>query len=248
MAKSLAAEGAPHGTVVVADSQAQGRGRMGRGWFSVPGKSLMLSVILRWPYVEPDPSVTLVAALSGALAIKAVTHLDTGLKWPNDVYMNGRKVCGVLGESINLSSDHKSSDRKEKEPVIILGVGVNVNISAEEFPEDLRPKATSLLLESGVVISRRILCKTLLSELGRNLRIFRKGGFALLKKDFEALSIILGEEIELQVGDSRWTGRVMGLTDEGALKLELQSGEIKVFHSGEATIGKMPSKVICYNR
>lgn len=224
---------------MVADAQTEGRGRLGREWFSLPGKSLLLSIILRRPHVEPHPALTLMAALSGALAIKAVTHLNAGLKWPNDIYVNGRKVCGILGESVQTLFAQTG-----KEPVVILGLGINVNIAAEEFPENLRPKATSLLLESGVVISRQILCKTLLSELDRGIRLFHKGGFASLRKDYEALSIIFGQEIKLQAGDRCWEGRVKGFTDDGALKLELPSGEIKVFHSGEATVAKMFSTAV----
>ena len=137
----LAESGAPHGTVVCADSQTGGRGRLGRTWESPPGVNLYLSLLIR-PTIDSReaPRLTLVTAIALAEAVEDVAGISAALKWPNDLYIGGRKAAGILAE---MSSD---LDRLRH---VVLGVGLNVNAAPEDFPADLQPKATSLRQETG---------------------------------------------------------------------------------------------------
>lgn len=144
----------PEGAVVVADEQTEGRGRLGRRWLAPAGTSLLCSLQLR-PAVAPEhlPELTGVASRACSEAIAAVTGLEPELKFPNDVLVDGRKVAGILAEA-----------REER---VVLGVGVNVNVTAEELPRELERPATSLLVETGAEVDRAGLLVELLDRLER---------------------------------------------------------------------------------
>lgn len=145
---------APQGAVAVAEDQTEGRGRLGRRWLASPRSSVLFSLVLRPPFPPAIwPELSLVAGQACAEAIAAVTALEPQVKEPNDVLLGGRKVAGILAEA---------SDGR-----IVVGVGVNVNLTAEQLPEELRKRATSLLLELGNTVDRIELLVTLLDRLER---------------------------------------------------------------------------------
>lgn len=233
VARSMALNGAPDGSVVIADGQNQGRGRMGRSWYAPPRSSLLMSIVLRPKGSDADlASFNLVAALAIAAGIKGVTGLTPGLKWPNDLYINGRKVCGILAERFS------GSDPGDR--ITILGVGVNVNIRPNEFPEDLCQKATSLLIETGMVISRKVLCKEILASLDQYFKVFTEKGFISFKEEAEALLVSLGKQVVFFNGKESVSGFVLGLSEDGGLVVDLDGGNVRVVHGGEVTFN-LPS-------
>ncbi len=153
----LAEEGAVEGTVVLADSQTGGKGRRGRVWASPAGVNLYCSVVLR-PAIMPHeaPQLTFLSAVAVARAIELTTALTPEIKWPNDLLISGKKVAGLLNE---MSAETDGIN------FVILGIGVNLNMTADQFPDDLRHPATSLLLESGVQVDRSRFASTMLNEL-----------------------------------------------------------------------------------
>jgi BirA family biotin operon repressor/biotin-[acetyl-CoA-carboxylase] ligase len=150
----LLAPDAPEGAVAVAEEQTEGRGRLGRRWFSPPRKSVLCSVQLRPPVPPPHlPELSLVAGEACAEAIAAVTGLDPAIKLPNDVLLDGRKVAGILAEA--------------NEGRVVLGIGINVNLTEDELPRDVHVPATSLLLETGTRVDRTDVLVELLDRLER---------------------------------------------------------------------------------
>jgi BirA family biotin operon repressor/biotin-[acetyl-CoA-carboxylase] ligase len=151
----LLLEDAPEGAVAVAEEQTEGRGRLGRRWFAAPGTSLLCSIVLR-PAVATErlTELSLVAGAAVAEAIEAVTGLRPALKFPNDVLIGGRKFCGILAEA--------------REGRVVLGIGVNVNATAEQLPAEVELPATSLLVETGEEVDRAELLVTILERLERH--------------------------------------------------------------------------------
>lgn len=211
-ALALAEQGAPEGTVVVADSQTQGRGRMGRHWISPPNLNLHLSIILR---PEGDPKRvglwSLAAAVAVARTIEQTTALPARLKWPNDVLVHAKKISGLLLESAIQSGRVKH---------LVLGIGLNVNITRDLLPESLRASVTSLREELGRELDRIGLLQGLLEQLENQYRFFQTQPPLKVMEAYTALSETLGQTVTVQVQDQEWTGNVIGLTPEGALILE----------------------------
>jgi len=159
----------PEGVAVFAESQVKGRGRLGREWVSPPGRGLWFSVLLR-PELPPQAAtqITIAAATALARAVRARTEVAPEIKWPNDLLVRGRKLCGILTEmSAELDSIR----------YVVLGIGLNVNFAAEDWPPALRPLATSLLLETGHPVRRAELAAAILRELDGDYRRLRRGGF-----------------------------------------------------------------------
>lgn len=150
----LLADGAPEGTTAVTDEQTEGRGRLGRNWHAPAGTSVLCSIVLR-PHVPPErlPELSLVAGRACAAAIAEVAGVEPELKFPNDVLIGRRKVAGILAEA--------------REGTVVLGIGINVNQTAEELPTNVEPAATSLLVETGQTVDRAPLLAALLAQLER---------------------------------------------------------------------------------
>ncbi len=215
-ARQLAEGGAAEGLVVIADRQSSGRGRMGRFWVSPPGVNLYLSVVLR-PPIEPRHAtqMTFLTATAVAEAIEASGDFAPQLKWPNDVLLNGKKVAGLLNE-LNAET--------EQIHFMILGIGVNLNMTPEQFPSDLRAPATSLLNEGGGKVSRLAFTRTLLQRIDHHYRIYLDEGFAPIMAAWERRSHMIGRQVEVDYQHSRLTGTVTGLDEAGALLLRLPNG------------------------
>lgn len=207
-AAELAREGAFHGEAVVAEQQTEGRGRRGRTWVSPPGKNLYLSLVLR-PEIPPQraPELTLVAAVALAETIRDA-GLEARIKWPNDVQVGGRKVAGILTE---LSAD------TERVHHAVLGLGVNVNATAADFPSELASTATSLLVEGQRRVHRALFLAALLGKLEAWLDTWAAGGFAPVGQAWRALSSTLGQAVLVHGERQELTGVAEDIDETGAL-------------------------------
>lgn len=229
VAKELARGGAPEGTVVVTEEQTKGRGRLGRSWFSHPRASLCFSVIL-YPRVNPMEvaQFTMLAAVAVVRAIQKQLGLAAAVKWPNDVYVSGLKVCGILAEMT------AETDRVK---YLVLGIGLNVNQSKENLG-DLSQMATSLKVQTGQQVSRAKLLTALLEELDELYGLWQARGFSSLKNLWKQQALWLGCQVQMQGLNQSWEGVLEDLDDNGALILKLPSGERKTFYSGEVSLRK----------
>jgi BirA family biotin operon repressor/biotin-[acetyl-CoA-carboxylase] ligase len=216
-AYALGEAGAIEGLVVIADRQSAGKGRMGRTWASPPGVNLYLSVLLRPPLPpQAAPLLTFVSTLAVSRTIAAVSGLSPVHKWPNDVLIGGCKVAGLLNE---LSAE---SDRIR---FVVLGIGVNLNMTAEQFPADLRMPATSLLLAGGRPVSRAQFARSLLEQLDVLYAEFLLHGPAPLLAAWEERCDLIGKAVEVDEGRSGTVcGTVAGIDRDGALLLTLANG------------------------
>jgi len=212
-ARRLAEDGAEEGTMVIADSQSAGRGRRGAAWVSPPQRNLLCSVVLRpWTIFDYWPVLTHACALAVCEALEEVPDLPPPqIKWPNDVYLNGRKVCGILMESVIQARDG----------FVVAGVGVNLNLRAEEFPEDLRATATSVWLERG---GQEVSREDIAISFHRRLML-HGGGFAwdipdALLRGCERRSFLTGKQVTLLSGGREHAGLVTGLGPCGELRLQ----------------------------
>jgi BirA family biotin operon repressor/biotin-[acetyl-CoA-carboxylase] ligase len=226
-AQRLARQGAPEGTVVIAEAQTQGRGRLGRSWSSPPYRNLYMSIVLR-PSIAlaAAPQLALVTGAAVALAIRQWTP-RASLKWPNDVLIDGRKVCGILAE-MDAADDSLA--------FVVAGIGVNLNIADDELPEELRAKAIGLCSVTGVAIDRVVFTSALLAHLETLYNLFIGAGFAAIRPRWEALSSFLGCSVEIDDGTRRHRGVALGLADDGTLRLRLVSGEEMNIVAGDVSV------------
>lgn len=228
-AAAAAEAGGIDGTVFSAGEQSDGRGRMSRTWFSPPGANLYFSMLLR-PAVATSlaMSLPLVAGIAMAEAIKRLApELDPRVKWPNDILINGRKVCGILCE---MQTQIDCGVR-----YIIAGAGVNVNLARELFPAELQLTATSLKAESGRVHSRAELLAGVLDAFERHYGVWQREGFNRLAEIMERYDALAGREVSVQQGEQVISGQARGVQEDGALKIQTQQG-ITAIYSGEATL------------
>jgi BirA family biotin operon repressor/biotin-[acetyl-CoA-carboxylase] ligase len=226
----LARDGAAEGIVVFAEAQTKGRGRLGRPWLSPAGKGLWFSVLLR-PRLRPHEATQLTIAAATALvrAIKTQTGLPAGLKWPNDLLIRGRKAGGVLTE---LSAE------LDKVTSVVLGIGLDVNLVAGDFPHDLRRQATSLRLELGRPCDRAELAVAILRDLDVLYERIDSGRFETVADEWEAACVTLGREVAIAVGNRVIRGRAEALDTEGALLVRTQHGRLERIVGGDVTFEK----------
>lgn len=226
--EKLARDNVKEGAVVFAESQSKGRGRLGRKWISPSRKGLWFSVLLR-PDLRPPETTQLTVAAATAIrrAIANVTGLKTKIKWPNDILLNGRKAAGILTE---LSAE---LDRVKH---IILGIGVDVNLSGVEFPSEFRKLVTSLKIETGKTISRPELAVEILRELDREYARVCAGNFEAVADEWEQHCETLGRPVTIQVGERRIRGRAESLDDDGALLLRTEHGQLERITGGDVTV------------
>jgi BirA family biotin operon repressor/biotin-[acetyl-CoA-carboxylase] ligase len=229
-AKELGRVGAPEGLLVVAEEQTAGKGRLGRSWSTPPGRALALSLLLR-PAIAPieAPRLTLVAAVAVAEAVRAETGLDVGIKWPNDLYVDGRKLCGILTE---LEAEI------ERVRFVVLGIGLNVNQAEAEFPPDIRETATSLRREAGRPFDRRSLLRAILARLEARYAQFLAGEWPALRAAWRSLSVTLGRPVRVvpASGEPAWEGEALDVDGEGALLVRRPDGSVERVVAGEVSI------------
>jgi len=228
-ARRLAEKGAAEGTVVIAEEQTGGRGRMGRSWVSPPGVNLYLSVVLR-PSIGPSRAaqITLLSSLAVAEAIERCCNLAASVKWPNDVLLGGKKVAGLLGEIAATMTGIQ---------FIVLGIGLNVNMGWEHFPERLLYPATSIAIEKGKKTPRLPLAVDLLGRLDFYYGIFLKEGFASIQNRWQERCAMMGRLIEVDCGSGILRGEAIALDEEGALLLRLANGRMERLLSGDVITG-----------
>jgi BirA family biotin operon repressor/biotin-[acetyl-CoA-carboxylase] ligase len=226
--EKLARDNVSEGVVVFAESQNKGRGRLGRKWISPPRKGLWFSILLR-PKLQPRETTQLTVAAATGLrrAIATATGLKPKIKWPNDILINGRKSAGILTE---LSAE---LDRVKH---IILGIGVDVNLSAGDFPAELRKIATSLKIETGRAVSRADLAVQILRELDHDYGRVCSGKFEAVSNEWEEQCETLGHPVTIQIGERRVHGRAESLDDDGALLLRTQYGQLERITAGDVTV------------
>lgn len=227
-AKRLAAQEAVEGTVVVAESQTGGRGRLCRSWFS-PGKGgIWFSVILR-PKIHPTEAAkfTFLGAVAVAKAIREITGLQVEIKWPNDIHFKGRKLVGILTE---LSAEMDAIN------YIVMGIGINVNMDIEEFPVELQDVASTLKRETGSDISRRLLLQAILEELEQRYEEIRREGFATVFSTWRTMNCTLGFQVSVVTADQQFTGLAIDIDAEGALLVKKMDGLIERVLSGDVSI------------
>lgn len=226
----LARDGVKEGVVVFAESQTKGRGRLGRRWTSPRGQGLWFSILLR-PKLRPTEAtqLTILAATALAEAIRQHTGLAPGVKWPNDLLLRGRKVAGILTE---LTAE---PDRIRH---IVLGIGLDVNQAAADFPPDLRRTATSLRVEAGHPFNRAELAAGILRALDHDYARLRDGQFEEIADEWEELCTTLGREVVVAIGSRRIRGRAESLDSEGALLVRTEHGHLERITGGDVTLEK----------
>ena len=230
-AMGLAREGAPEGTVVLADHQTAGMGRLQRAWQSPPGCNLYLSVILRPAVAPPEASrITLLAGVAVAEAIASICPAGVvGIKWPNDVQIRGRKVCGILTEMATAGGSR----------AVIIGIGLNVNIKRENFDLGHRDTATSLREETGREHSREDMAFLICERLERWYETFLHAGFAPVREEWLARSDMAGKRVRVLFRDGVQEGVVEGIDRDGALLISDEQGNVRRITAGDATIMKV---------
>ena len=228
VAKALAYHGAQEGTIVVAEEQDSGKGRLDRTFYSPRGKGIWFSVILR-PKILPKeaPKCTLMAAVAVAEAMNRF-KLKAQIKWPNDIMFDGRKLVGILTEM---------TGEIGKISYIVIGVGINVNIKRKDFPEELQSVATSLLEMSGKELSRVELFRAILEEFDKLYIKVKEAGFDRVIDRWKKYNVTLGKEIRvISAGDGEtFTGKAVDLNADGALVVETAQGR-RIVYAGDVSI------------
>ena len=228
VAEKLARDGVKEGVVVFAESQTKGRGRLGRKWLSPTHKGLWFSVLLR-PNFRPQETtqLTVISATALRRAIKTVCSVTADIKWPNDILIGGKKVCGILTEM---------SAEMDRVRHVILGIGVDVNQT--EFPAELRKLATSLKIEAGEEISRAELAVEILRELDADYARVCAGKFSEVADEWEAACVTIGKNVTVHAGDRKFRGRAESLDDDGALLVRTEHGHLERIIGGDVTLEK----------
>jgi BirA family biotin operon repressor/biotin-[acetyl-CoA-carboxylase] ligase len=225
--KVQAEAGTPEGAVLVADQQLAGKGRLGRQWVSPAGVNLYCSVLLRPPIpVQQAPQLTFLSAVAVVDVLEEVGQVKAEVKWPNDILVGGAKIAGLLNEM---------SAETEQVNYVVLGLGVNLNMTADQFPSELNYPATSVLLETGQPVVRQIFLRALLERLDFYYAEFLRHGFAPIRQRWEQLCPIINRQVTV---DSGPVATVVGLEADGALRLQFDTGVIERIVVGDVHLVK----------
>jgi BirA family biotin operon repressor/biotin-[acetyl-CoA-carboxylase] ligase len=225
-AKGLQHHEAPHGTIIIAEEQTAGRGRLQRNWVSPKGKNLLFSIILYPNFgIEKISLLPFAGSLAIADAIETVTGLSSTCKWPNDVLVNGKKVCGMLLES------SLGNSVQEK---IVLGIGLNVN--QEEFSEELKFKASSLQIESGIVIDRVLLLQKILEELENRYEQLSHFPSRQLLNDWRMKALLFGKKITVLESEFSFAATAIDVAENGSLIIETEDGKKRNIFAGDVSL------------
>lgn len=226
-AKALGEKGMSHGTLVVADRQVNGRGRRGRSWESPEGTSIYMTILLR-PEVVPTkaPMLTLVMAQSVAEGIRETTGLESGIKWPNDIVIDKKKVCGILTE-MSTEIDYIN--------YVVIGVGINVNQNT--FPEEIQSKATSLMLEKGEIIKRSELVAAVMKRFEKNYETFLKTeDLSGIIEEYNKMLVNRGKEVRILEPGNEYNAYASGINPQGELVVTTEDGAEKHIFAGEVSV------------
>lgn len=226
-AKQLGDEGAPHGTLVVADMQNAGRGRRGRAWVSPPGCSIYHSILLR-PEFAPGkaPMLTLVMAYSVASALKKCTGLDVQIKWPNDIVLGGKKIVGILTE-MSTEIDYINH--------VVIGIGINVNM--EHFSEEIAKTATSLRIETGKKIRRAPIIAEIMRKFEANYEQFLlTEDLSAIREAYNNLLVNQNKDVNIISGTESRKAFALGINDHGELLVRWEDGSEEAIYAGEVSV------------
>lgn len=222
-ARREAKRGAPEGTAVIADEQTAGRGRLGRVWLT-PRGNIALSLVL-YPRLVELPSLIMLASLAVVHSIEAVTGLKSQIKWPNDVQINGRKVCGILIET---------DVRQDKVNYAIIGIGLNVNLRLGDFLPETQSLATSLSEELGREVPRLSVIRSLLVEIEKQYLTLRAGGS--LYEEWRDNLVTLGQRVRVKSAESMYEGVAESVDRDGSLRLRGAHGQLTRIIAGDVTL------------
>jgi BirA family biotin operon repressor/biotin-[acetyl-CoA-carboxylase] ligase len=228
-ARELALADAPEGTLIVAETQLKGRGRLGRSWISPKGKGIWMSLVLR-PDIPPDkaPGITTLVAVAIRRVLNQLTGLDIGIKWPNDIIVNGRKVCGILTEM------HGDMD---KIYYIVVGIGINANLEESDFPAELTKTATSLYISTGQTVDRRSVIVQIMKEI-ENIyyQYIKYGNFEAILDECRRYSVTLNKPVIVIGRDEEFEGFAINFDTDGSLLVKKQDGTITKVISGDVSV------------
>ena len=226
----LGVAGVEVGTVLVANHQTRGRGKGLRAWFSSPSGSLCVSVLIRTRRgLAQAPQLTLLCAVALREAIAEQTGIAAHIKWPNDLLVDGRKICGILAEA--------HTDAAGDLDFVVLGFGLNIAIEPAEFPEDLRDTAISLSTLVGRAVDPVAILNRFLDQLKVWLPLWESHGVSAFAETWTRHAEHLGQIVRVTDGDQPTTARLLGLADDGALRILDETGSIRLVHSGDIATG-----------
>lgn len=228
--EKVARDGAPEGVVVFAESQTRGRGRMGRKWMSPPQKGLWFSVLLR-PELRPESATQITVAMATGLARAIASVIGTApeIKWPNDLLIGGRKIAGILTEM---------SAEMDRIKYVIVGIGLDVNLSKAELPAELREVATSLRIAAGRPVDRPKLAASLLEELDRDYARVINGQFQQVAEEWEEQCVTLGKNVSISIGNRKVSGRAESIDPDGSLMVRTSHGRLERILGGDVILEK----------
>ena len=224
-ARELAEKGAAEGEIVIAESQTQGRGRLGRRWESPPFTNLYLSFILR-PKFPPThaPQITLAAGVALVETVGSFLSRPPAIKWPNDILFDGKKLAGILTEA---------ACDADRVAYVILGIGLNLNYRVDTMPQELRQRATSMAELTGTNVSRESVLARLIQDMDRCYGELEVSGFEALRPRWEERFALRGRRIQVELGDQRVRGVAHGIDREGALIVEDEHGQRRSVVAGD---------------
>ena len=221
----LGDDGGVDGLVVIADRQSSGKGRMGRQWESPGGVNLYASILLRPPILPFEaPKLTFLSAVAVCRAITSCTGLQPTVKWPNDILLDGAKVAGLLNEM---------SSETDQVHYVVLGIGVNLNMRADQFPTDLRYPATSLAITTGELVSRLDFTRALLQEIDALYHTYLGQGSAPIFSAWTDLCDMVGKLIHVDCNELQIEGTMIGLAEDGALLVRTKTGKMQCVYAGD---------------
>lgn len=226
-AKAYAEKGGFHGTLFAADCQNSGKGRRGRSWNAPAGCNIYMSLLLR-PEITPDaaPMLTLVMAVSVAAGIREICGVETKIKWPNDIVLHRKKLCGILTEM---------SSGAEGINYVVIGVGVNVN--QEQFPTELMDKATSLKIETGILADRVELREAIVEKFWKYYEVFLETqDLSGIVNEYNDLLINKDCEVKVLEPKNEYAAYALGVNEKGELLVKMKSGEVKCIYAGEVSV------------
>ncbi|MFZ3131062.1 MAG: biotin--[acetyl-CoA-carboxylase] ligase [Desulfosporosinus sp.] len=230
VAQLMARSGAPEGTIVLSRTQTSGLGRLRRQWACPAGQGILMSMVLR-PEINGQliPQLTLLCGVVVAETIKKTTGCAAGIKWPNDIVMRGKKVCGILAQS---------SFSKTTPEYVIMGVGINVNLDTQQLPSDCRESSTSLRMELGQNVSRWKVLKQFIYSWEEHYQSFLHGGHAYLRMKWIANNVTLGREVSIKRDRGPGQGRAVDISARGGLIVSFPDGSMEEFMAEDLSLGR----------
>jgi BirA family biotin operon repressor/biotin-[acetyl-CoA-carboxylase] ligase len=230
IAREMAADGAPSGMIVTSAFQSAGVGRLRRSWISPPGRSLLMSLLLRPRFsARLVPQLTLLCGVVLAETIREETGREAGIKWPNDVLMRGKKVSGILAQG---------SVRGGDVAYVVLGVGLNVNQTEEELPQDCRDISTSLRIETGRRVSRFAALRRFLLMWDKHFEAFSRDGYSYLREKWIESNLTLGREVSVRTADGPVCGVAVDISERGGLAVRFPDGRTEEFLAEDLSLGR----------